>query len=118
MSSYKERKRIQNFIFFALLCILIWIWRIFISIFVVMVQNSIDVLKSLQSETDKIKADLDALKKLTESKEKAQKKLELYQSIQVVQELAKVQFEREKDQNVKEKIAVVQSKVSDFSKEL
>ena len=83
-----------------------------------MVQNSIDVLKSLQSETDKIKADLDALKKLTESKEKAQKKLELYQSIQVVQELAKVQFEREKDQNVKEKIAEVQSKVSDFSKEL
>lgn len=116
MSSYKERKRIQNFIFFALLCILIW--RIFISIFVVMVQNSIDVLKSLQSETDKIKADLDALKKLTESKEKAQKKLELYQSIQVVQELAKVQFEREKDQNVKEKIAEVQSKVSGFSKEL
>jgi len=61
---------------------------------------------------------IDALKKLTESKEKAQKKLELYQSIQVVQELAKVQFEREKDQNVKEKIAEVQSKVSDFSKEL
>ena len=104
MSSYKERKRNQNFIFFVLLCILIW--RIFISIFVVMVQNSIDVLKSLQSETDKIKADLDALKKLTESKEKAQKKLELYQSIQVVQELAKVQFEREKDQNVKEKIEI------------
>ena len=116
MSSYKERKRNQNFIFFVLLCILIC--RTFICIFVVMVQNSIDVLKSLQSETDKIKADLDALKKLTESKEKAQKKLELYQSIQVVQELAKVQFEREKDQNVKEKIAEVQSKVSDFSKEL
>jgi len=34
------------------------------------------------------------------------------------QSIAGIQFEREKDQNVKEKIAEVQSKVSDFSKEL